>query len=226
RRCHEDEAGKRRLLRQSAQLVRSLHRTGIVQMRRDSRSGYLWVVVDAELQREFSLHQALSLYLVEAISRLDPEDPEYALSLLSVVESVLEDPDVILRRQVEKEKDALIARLKAEGVEYEERMERLEEVTHPKPFAEFIYAPFNDFPGRPPWVGGEVIRPKSIGRDLLERYASFADYVRLYGLQRSEGVLLRYLSQLYKTLQQSVPERALTEPVVEAIAVFRTLLEH
>jgi superfamily II RNA helicase len=226
RRCHEDDAGKRRLLRHAALLVRSLYRTGVLKMRRDAKSGYLWVVVDEELQREFSLHQALSLYLVEAIDALDPQEPDYALDVISLVEAVLEDPDVILRRQVDKAKDELIARLKTEGVEYEERMARLEEVTHPKPLAPFIYETFHDFRGRHPWLGDESIRPKSIGRDLLERYASFADYVRLYGLQRSEGVLLRYLSQLYKTLQQGVPERAVTEPVVEAIAVFRTLLEH
>jgi superfamily II RNA helicase len=226
RRCHEDEAGKRRLLRHAALLVRSLHRTGVLKMRRDSRSGYHWVVVDEELQREFSLHQALSLYLVEAIDSLDRDAPDYALDLVTLVEAVLEDPEIILRRQVEKAKDELVARLKAEGVDYEERMERLEEVTHPKPLAEFIYATFADFRKRHAWLGNEAIRPKSIGRDLLERYASFGDYVRLYGLQRSEGVLLRYLSQLYKTLVQGVPERAVTEPVVEATAVFRTLLEH
>jgi hypothetical protein len=232
RRCHEDEAGKRRLLRHAALLVRSLHRTGVLKMRRDAKGPYLWVVVDEELQREFSLHQALSLYLVEAIERLDPASPEYALDLLSLVEAVLEDPEVILRRQVDKAKDELVARMKAEGVDYEERMARLEEVTHPKPLADFIYSTFNDFRQRHPAAsegqerGGGGIRPKSIGRDLLERYASFNDYVRLYGLQRSEGVLLRYLSQLYKTLLQGVPERAMTEPVVEATAVFRTLLEH
>jgi uncharacterized protein DUF3516 len=206
--------------------VRSLHRTGVLKMRADAKSGYLWVIVDEELQREFSLHQALSLYLVEAIDALDPQSPDYALDLISLVEAVLEDPDVIIRRQVDKAKDELVAKMKAEGVEYEERMARLEEVVHPKPLAPFIYETFNDFRKRHPWLGDESIRPKSIGRDLLERYASFADYVRLYGLQRSEGVLLRYLSQLYKTLQQGVPERAVTEPLVESIAVFRTLLEH
>jgi superfamily II RNA helicase len=232
RRCHEDEASKRRLVRQAAELVRSLHRTGVVKLSRDSRSRYLWVVVDAELQREFSLHQTLSLFMLEAIGRLEEqvaegrEPAEHVLDLLSVVESVLEDPEAILRRQVDKLKDELVARMKAEGIEYEERMERLQEVTHPKPAADFLYATFDDFRRQHPWVRGSVVRPKSIGRDLLERYLSFGDYVRFYGLQRSEGVLLRYLSQLYRTLQHSVPERSISEPVVEVIAFFRTLLEH
>jgi hypothetical protein len=228
-------------------------------LQRDTRSAYLWVVVDQELQREFSLHQALSLFMVEAIGRLEaehagqaghpgradlpdeqgesslpdqsspsgvPGESTYVLDLLSVVESVLENPEVILRRQVDKLKDELVAAMKAAGVEYEERMERLQEVTHPKPAADFIYGAFDEFRRHHPWVRGEVIRPKSIGRDLLERYLSFGDYVRLYGLQRSEGVLLRYLSQLYRTLQHSVPERFVGEPVLEVIAYFRTLIEH
>jgi superfamily II RNA helicase len=226
RRCHEDEASKRRLIGQAAELVRSLHRTGVVKLQRDTRTPYLWVVVDAELQREFSLHQTLSLFMLEALDRLDPEHPDYLLDLVSVVESVLEDPEIILRRQVDKLKDELVAAMKAEGIEYEERMERLEQVTHPKPAADFLYGVFNDFRARHPWVRGSVLRPKSIGRDLLERYLGFGDYIRLYGLQRSEGVLLRYLSQLYRTLQHSVPERLHGEQVVETIAFFRTLLEH
>jgi superfamily II RNA helicase len=226
RRCHEDEASKRRLLRQAALLVRSLHRTGVLELRRDTRTNYLWVVVDEELQREFSLHQALSLFMVEAIDGLDRAHPDHPLDLLSVVESVLEDPEIVLRRQVDKAKDELVAEMKAAGVPFEERMERLEQVTHPKPAAELIYGAFADFRRRHPWLGNEVVRPKSIGRDLVERYLSFGDYVRLYGLQRSEGVLLRYLSQLWRTLVHSVPERALSEAVIELAAYFRTLIEH
>ncbi len=111
-------------------------------------------------------------------------------------------------------------------MDYEQRMERLDEVTHPKPLSDFIYGTFNRFRGEHPWVGGQDIRPKSIGREMLEGYMSFADYVKRYGLQRSEGVLLRYLSQLYKTLNQSVPELSKNEPVLDALGFFRTLLEH
>ena len=182
-------------------------------------------MVAEDLQRDFSLHQALSLYLVETIAQLEPESETYALDVLTLVESILENPDIVLRKQVDKLKGELVAQLKAEGIEYEERMEKLEEVTHPKPLSDFIYGTFNRFRGKHPWVGGEDIRPKSIGREMFEGYMSFADYVKRYGLQRSEGVLLRYLSQLYKTLDQTVPELSKTEGVWDALGFFRALVE-
>jgi superfamily II DNA/RNA helicase len=223
--CHEDEAGKRLQLTRAAQLVRSLHRAGIVRLVRDIAGDYLWVVVDEELQIDFSLFHNLSLFLVGAIEGLDPDNPERALDLLSLVESVLEDPQVILRRQVDLLKTELIARLKEEGVPYEERLNRLDEVTHPQPLADYIHAAFDRFRGNHPWVGGDAVRPKSVAREMVEGYLGFTDYVRRYGLQRSEGVLLRYLSQVYKTLDQNVPEQAKNDEVRDLIAYFRALLE-
>ena len=225
RRSHEDEGTKARLLTQAAVLVRSLYRAGIIRMKRDLNTNYFWAVVAEDLQWDFSLLQALSLYLVETIDVLEPESETYVPDLVTLVESILEDPQVILWKQVDKLKAELVAQLKAEGVEYEQRMERLEEVTHPKPLSDFIYGTFNRFRGKHPWVGGEDIRPKSIGREMFEGYMSFADYVKRYGLQRSEGVLLRYLSQLYKTLDQTVPELAKTEGVWDALGFFRALVE-
>jgi superfamily II RNA helicase len=225
RRSHEDDATKGRLLRHAAVLVRSLYRSGVLGMSRDTKSSYLWVVVAEDLQWDFSLHQSLSLYLVETLSALELDSETYALDVITLVESILEDPTAVLRKQVDKLKGDLVAELKAAGVPYEERMERLDEVTHPKPLSDFIYGTFNQFRGRHPWVGGEDIRPKSIGRELFEGYLSFPDYVKRYGLQRSEGVLLRYLSQLYKTLDQSVPEPAKTEGVWDALGFFRALVE-
>jgi superfamily II RNA helicase len=224
-RCHEDDAAKRRLLSEAAERVRSLYRAGVVRTKRDTASDYLWVVVDQDLQTNFSLHQALSLYLVETLGRLDPQAPDYHLDLLTLVESILEDPRVVLLKQADRAKGDLIARLKAEGVPYEERMERIREITHPKPLAEFVYETFNRFREQHRWVRGEAISPKSIGREMFEGFLSFADYVRLYGLPRSEGVLLRYLSQLYKTLLQSVPERARDEGLYDALGFFRAVLE-
>ena len=223
--CHENDDAKRQLVAQAAVLVRSLHRAGIVRLVRDTRSRYLWATVDPDLQIDFSLHHTLSLYLVQALALLDPEDPEYALDVVTFAESILEDPAPVLRQQAEKEKRRLLAELKEAHVEYEERVERLKEVTHPKPKAELIYGTFAGFSELHPWVGSENVRPKGIGRELYERYMSFADYVREYGLQRDEGVLLRYLSQLYKTLEQNVPESLRTPDLEDALAFFRTLVE-
>jgi len=222
---HEDDAAKRRHLRHAAVLVRSLGRAGILTVQKDSVRDYVWVVVDPDLQFDFSLYHALSLFLVGAVADLDPATEGYVGELLSVVESVLEDPEIVLRKQADKEKQRLIAEWKADGVPYEERMERLEEVTHPQPMAEWLAVRFDAFARMHPWVGGKDIRPKSIGRDLWETFASFGDYVKRYGLERSEGVLLRYLSQLYRTLQQNVPVAAKTPAVDDAVGFFRTTIE-
>ncbi|HTQ79793.1 MAG TPA: DUF3516 domain-containing protein, partial [Thermoanaerobaculia bacterium] len=224
-RCHEDEGTKKRLLTFAAVLVRSLYRAGILEMARDTSTPYLWVVVAEGLQWDFSLHHALSLYLIEALRLLDMQAEIYTFDLLTLVEAILEDPEVVLRRQVDKIKQELVAQLKADGMAYEERMERLEEVTHPQPLADFLHGSFNRFKGDHPWVGSKEIRPKSIGREMFEGFMSFADYVKRYGLQRSEGVLLRYVSQLYKTLDQSVPEWAKTEGVWDALGFFRAMID-
>ncbi|MDX1502528.1 MAG: DUF3516 domain-containing protein [Thermoanaerobaculia bacterium] len=223
--CHEPEGRKPALLSQAARLVRSLSRVGLIEMTRDTGTGYYWVTLNEELQREFAMHQPLSLYLVETLESLAPEEPEYALDVLSVVESILENPRPVLLAQRDRARTELIQRLKAEGVPYEERMERLEEVTWPRPNLEFAWESFDRFRDRHPWVMGENVRPKSVGREIFEGYLSFNDYVRRYGLRRSEGVLLRYLSQLYKTLRQNVPEAAKTDELYDIEGFFRTLLE-
>ncbi len=133
---------------------------------------------------------------------------------------MLEDPNAVLYRQVDRIKTDLMNRLKAEGVPFEERIHRLDEVSHAKPFLEFIEATFAIFRKAHPWVRGEDIHPKSIAREIYEGYHSFNGYVRHYGLQRSEGVLLRYLSQFYKTMAQTVPERAKTEDALRAAGLF------
>jgi hypothetical protein len=223
--CHDDDDDKKRHLERAAQLARSLYRAGIIRMERDTSGSYLWVTVDEDLQVDFSLFHNLSLFLIEAIEGLDPENPEHALDFLSLVEAVLEDPVIVIRRQVDRIKTDLINRLKAEGVSYDERMNRLDEVTHPQPIADYIHGAFDHFRRDHPWIGGDAVRPKSVAREMVEDYMGFTDYIRRYGLQRSEGVLLRYLSQVYKTLDQNVPDQSKTEGVNDIIAFLRATLE-
>lgn len=225
RHCHDDDAAKASHISHTAKLVRSLAHAGIIRMVRDGATSYYWVVVDDELQFDFSLFHNLSLFLVEAIAGLDPDHEDYALDLLSLVESVLEDPTIVLRRQLDVLKTELINRLKAEGVSYDERMNRLDEVTPPQPRADYLFAVFERFRAVHPWVGGDMVRPKSIGREMIEDYLDFSDYVKRYGLARFEGVLLRYLSQLYRTVDQNVPEAAKTEAVLDVQGYFRSMLE-
>jgi hypothetical protein len=176
------------------------------------------------LQDDFSMDQTLSLYLLETMPLLDPEAPAYALDLLTLVESILENPEIILRRQLDKLKGQKVAEMKAAGMEYDERMAELEKLEHPKPNREFIYSTFNAFADKHPWVGQENIRPKSIAREMFETFRSFADYIRDYELHRSEGLLLRHLHSTYKVLMQTVPDGAKTDAVREMELYLGTLI--
>jgi hypothetical protein len=178
-----------------------------------------------DLQQDFSLHQALSLYLVETIELLDPELGTYPLDLLTLIESVLENPEIILQKQLDVLKTQKMGEMKAAGVEYEERIAELDKMTYPKPNAEFIYGTFNDFAKRHPWVTLENIRPKSIAREMYEGFFSFNDYITEYGLARSEGLLLRYLSDVYRTLTQTVPTSARGE-LTEELEIYLGALVH
>jgi hypothetical protein len=228
-RAHVPRDARPRLLRQAATLFRSLRRAGIIELLRDSATGATTVRVSETLQADFSLHETLSLYLVDAVgglegAGLDRAAPDYALSVLSLVEAILEDPQAILNQQTRRAKADLTARLKANGVPFEERMAQLESVGYPRPFTEYIYPTFRAFSARHPWIRAEDIHPKSIAREMIERRLDFNDYVKYYGLERSEGLLLRHLSQVYKTLVQTVPEPARTDAVVDHIAHLRTMI--
>lgn len=219
--CHDGERAKAAHRRRGFQLFRALWEKGIVE---PSREEGRKLRVNVELQDDFSMDQALSLYLLDTLPLLDREHPDYALDLLTLVESILEDPDLILRKQLDRLKARRVAELKAEGLDYEARMAELEKLEYPKPLRDFVYGTFNAFADRHPWVGQENIRPKSIAREMYEGYLSFADYVRTYELQRSEGLLLRHLNGAYKVLAQTVPDGAKTAEVRELEAYLGQLL--
>jgi superfamily II RNA helicase len=212
---HETRARKRRHIRRAIGIYRSLLEADLLDLLDEPDEDGRTIRVNLDLQDEFALHQPLSLWALEAIDELDPGDPAYALSVLTTVESVLESPGVIIAAQVNHEKSELMADMKAAGVEYEERMERLAEVEAPKPEKERLYESFDRFRVHHPWVGGDNVKPKSIVRDMLEQAMTFREFVNHYGLKRSEGVVLRYLSDSYKALIQNVPEDAKTDEVYD-----------
>lgn len=223
--CHETAPAKKKLRRRAFALFRGLIEGKILTfIPKTERRGPEKVALHIELQEDFSLNQVLGLYLLEAIARLEFEAPDYALNVISLIEAILEDPGIILRRQVEKAKTALVAEMKAEGLDYDERMERLEEVTHPQPGRDFIYATYNDFVVRNPWAKEAGVRPKSIAREMFENWQSFEDYVKHYKIERSEAVLLRHLSEVYKVLVQTVPPGLKTMELDEAETFFGTML--
>jgi hypothetical protein len=212
--CHETDYAKRALKRRAWQLFRALEERRVVEVVPRSPTGAR-VRVNLELQEDFSMNQTLSLYLLDTLPLLEPEAEDYPLSVLTLAESILENPEPILRRQLDKLKGEALAGMKADGMDYDQRMEELGKLEYPKPNRDFIYSTFNAFAAAHPWVGQENIRPKSIVREMFEEYRSFSDYIKVYDLQRVEGLLLRHLSAVHKVLAQTVPDSAKTGPLLE-----------
>jgi superfamily II RNA helicase len=205
-------------------LFRSLIEAKIIETwRTEGRRGQR-VRVSMQLQQEFAMNQPLALWLVETVQKLEREVDSYPLDVLTLAESICENPDVVLHKQLDAIKRAKLDELKAQGVEFEERVAALEKLEYPKPLREFVYETFNEWKKVHPWVGDENVRPKSVAREMYERYCSFDEYIREYGLQRSEGVLLRYLSDAYKVLMQTVPESAKDDAVIDVAAFLRAVI--
>ncbi len=223
RASHGTPVERRRHGQHAWTLFKSLVGAGVVR-RAPREGGGERFEVNADLQVDFNLHNTLSLWLLETLPQLDVESPDHALDVLTLVESTVENPDLILQKQLDRIKTEAMAEMKAQGMEYEQRIEALEKLEYPKPHREFVYATFNEFAQKHPWVGEENIRPKSVAREMFEHYHSFADYIREYDLHRSEGVLLRYLSDVYKFLVQCVPVASRTPEVYEVIQYFRALV--
>ena len=219
---HESKRGKKDLAKMGVQLYQSLVDAQILKV--EDEDGRKVIRVEADLQDDFSMNHALALYLVDTLGLLERDSPEYPLQVLTLVESILENPDIVLIRQLDKIKTLKMAEMKAAGVEYDDRIAELEKLEYPKPHREFIYGSFGEFEKKHPWVGHENIRPKSIAREMVEEFYSFSDYIKEYELQRAEGVLLRYLSDVYKTLVQSVPASAKDEGVEDIVVYFRAMV--
>ncbi|HKP95686.1 MAG TPA: DUF3516 domain-containing protein [Fibrobacteria bacterium] len=228
---HETARDKQAHRKRAFQLFRSLVERGIVEIvpaggegAPDPAGRKAKLRVNVDLQQNFSMDQTLSLYLLDTLPLLDKESPGHHLDLLTLVESILENPELVLRKQLDMLKTERMAELKAQGVEFDQRIQELEAMEHPKPLRDFVYDTFNAFSEKHPWVGGENIRPKSIAREMLEGYYTFSGYVKRYGLERSEGLLLRHLNSVYKVLANTIPDSAKTEPVREMEAFFGDLV--
>ena len=212
---HEPRKRQRKHIRRAISIYRSLLDAEVVEVLDEPDDLGRLVRITIDLQDDFALTQPLSLFAVEAIDALERDAVDYELNVLSVIESVIESPGVIMSAQLNHMRTELVTELKAAGVEYDERMEKLDALEAPKPLADFLYPAFDIFRQHHPWVGHENVRPKSIARELWERAMTFAEYVQHYGLKRSEGVLLRYLGDAYKGLVQNVPEDAKTDEVYD-----------
>ncbi|WP_424446711.1 DEAD/DEAH box helicase [Microbacterium sp. CH-015] len=225
---HEPRARKYELARRAIAIFRTLVDAGIVEVERDAASAPR-IRLTVDLQPNFALNQPLSPFALAAIGLLDPEAPprssteggvgtgHYALDVVSVIEATLDDPRAILSQQEYKARGEAVAAMKRDGIEYDERMALLEEVTWPKPLAELLAQSFEVFASSQPWVRDFELSPKSVVRDMFERAMSFAEYVSFYQLARSEGLVLRYLSDAYRAIRQTVPADARTDELMDII---------
>ena len=213
----EDPAAQRRHIRRAFAIYRALVAGGVVErLAEPDEQGRRWRLT-VDLQADFALNQPLSPLALAAISLLDPGSPSYPLDVVSVIEATLEDPREALAAQLFKARGEAVAQMKAEGIEYEERMDLLESVTHPRPLADLLEAAYSMYRRGHPWVADHELSPKSVARDMYERAMTFTEYVHYYGLARSEGMVLRYLADAYKALRQTVPEEAKTAELADLI---------
>ena len=214
---HEDRAAQRRHIHQAIAIYRALLAGGVVERLAEPDEAGRFVRLTVDLQYDFALNQPLSPFALAAISLLDVDSPSYALDVLSVIESTLDDPRQVLSAQRFRARGEAVAQMKADGVEYEERMELLDGVTYPKPLADVLDGAYDIYRRGHPWVLDYSLSPKSVVRDMYERALTFPEYVAFYGLSRSEGLVLRYLADAYKALRQTVPDEAKTEELTDLI---------
>ena len=214
---HEDRPAQRRHIHRAIAIYRALLAGGVVERLDSPDDEGRCVRLTVDLQDDFALNQPLSPLALAAIELLDRSSPEYPLDVLSVIESTLDDPRQVLSAQQFRARGEAVAAMKAEGIEYEERMDLLEDVTYPRPLADLLQAAYDIYRRGHPWVADHELSPKSVARDMFERAMTFAEYVSFYGLARSEGLVLRYLADAYKALRQTVPEEARTEELADLI---------
>ncbi|RBQ15245.1 DUF3516 domain-containing protein [Spongiactinospora rosea] len=214
---HEDRKWQRRHISQAIAIYRSLLAGGVVEQLAEPDEQGRRARLTIDLQEDFALNQALSTFALAAFDLLDRESPAYALDMVSIVESILDDPRQILSAQLNKARAEAVAQMKADGIEYEERMERLTEVMYPMPLADLLLGAYETYRHGHPWVGDYTVSPKSVIRDMYERAMTFTEYVQFYELARSEGTVLRYLADAYRTLSRTIPEHLKTDDLVDLI---------
>ncbi|WP_211281848.1 DEAD/DEAH box helicase [Sanguibacter antarcticus] len=211
---HDNEGQKAAHVRQVFRIYRSLRQAGIVEKVTDGAGGYQ-VRLTVDLPRDFALNQPLSPFALAAQELLEPDSPTHALDVVSVIEATLDDPRQVLYGQQRAARGEAIGALKAEGYDYEERMAALEDVSWPKPLEELLSAAFATYKKSNPWIADQELSPKSVVRDMVENAQTFTEFVSRYQLDRTEGVVLRYLADAYRTLRQTVAVEQRTEEVEE-----------
>jgi hypothetical protein len=218
---HEPRKRQLQHIREAVGIARSLLQAGVLERLDepdadpDQEGRRYRLTVD--LPRDFALNQPLSTFALAAIEALDPASETFALDVVSVIEATLEDPRQILAAQLKKARGEAVAQMKAEGIEYDERIALLDDVSYPKPLEELLAHTYEVYLQTNPWAADGRLSPKSVVREMWERAMTFREYVSVYGLVRSEGAVLRYLSDAFKALRSGVPAAARTEELTDIV---------
>jgi superfamily II RNA helicase len=214
---HEDRHAQFGHIRRAIAIYRALLAGGVVERLPEPDTEGRAVRLTVDLQFDFALNQPLSPFALAAIDVLDKQAPSYPLDVFSVIEATLDNPRQVLSAQQFKARGEAVAEMKAEGIDYETRLELLDSVTYPRPLADLLEAAYDIYRRGHPWVADHELAPKSIARDMYERAMTFVEYVGFYGLSRSEGLVLRYLADAYKALRQTVPDDEKTDELIDMI---------
>jgi superfamily II RNA helicase len=214
---HEPRKRQLQHVREAVGIARSLLQAGVVERLDESDADGSRYRLTVDLPPDFALNQPLSTFALAALGVLDPASETFALDVVSVIEATLEDPRQILAAQLNKARGEAVAQMKAEGIEYDERIELLDDITYPKPLEELLGHVYEVYLQSNPWAADAQLSPKSVVREMWERAFTFREFVSVYGLTRSEGAVLRYLSDAFKALRSGVPAAARTEEVTDIV---------
>ncbi|NKZ12916.1 DUF3516 domain-containing protein [Mycolicibacterium septicum DSM 44393] len=214
---HEPRKRQLKHIREAVGIARSLLQAGVIERLDTPEPDGRRYRLTVDLPDDFALNQPLSTFALAAVDVLDPEAETYALDVVSVIEATLEDPRQILAAQLNKARGEAVAQMKADGIEYDERIELLDEVTYPKPLQELLEHAYEVYRQTNPWAADGHLSPKSVVREMWERALTFREYISVYGLTRSEGAVLRYLSDAFKALRSGVPTAARTEQLADIV---------
>jgi superfamily II RNA helicase len=229
---HEPWARQLVLARRALGIYRTLRTAGIVTQTSvpdvvtddyESFEEHIEIRLTVDLQPNFALNQPLSPFALAVFDLLDPDPTKsagsgnYALDMISVIEATLDDPRPVISQQQFQARGEAVAAMKAEGIEYDQRMELLEQIEHPQPLRELLDEAFATYSATQAWAADFELRPKSVVRDMYERAMTFADYTGYYKLARSEGLVLRYLSDAYRAARQTIPAEGKTEELLDLI---------
>lgn len=220
-RSQVEEAEKLKLYARAQEIIATLLDAQVIERiprDKDDVWGEAQYSCSVDMPEDFALDQPLSPFVLAAIELLDETSDTYALDVISLVEASVENPVQIMKVLLKQARSRAWEQMKLQGIDYDERLERIEDVTYEQPLKDLIDEAYEHYCAQVPWARDYIPQPKSIVRSMVECAADFKTYIQQIGIARSEGLLLRYLSDVWRVLTKTIPEVKLTEELEDIIA--------